>query len=161
MIDYQSNDQFIIRLRLKDRSDELILAKGYDTRHPADVLAALARLHTNTPSHLDAADFFSMPLIKLQCRRDYKEMMGKGLKNPGFTEYVISQMFENIAFELDETGARVENQAVIGMERSAYKPGRYFYLDKPFWVIMKRSASPNPYFLLGVNNVKIMQTTKQ
>jgi hypothetical protein len=67
-------------------------------------------------------------------------------------------MFENINFELDEEGAKVESQAVIGAERGAMpkKTGRYFYLDKPFWVIMKREDSAHPYFLLGVNNAQIM-----
>lgn len=157
VIDYQNADRFVIRLRLKDRSDELILAKGYDTRQPAEVLQSLASLPVNTPGHLEEEDLFSMPVIKLQCRRDYEEMIGKGLKNPGFTEYFIGQMFENIAFELDERGARVENQAVIELARGAYKPHRYFFLDKPFWVIMKRADSPNPYFLLGVNNINILK----
>lgn len=161
ILDYQSNEQFVIRLRLQDPADELILAKGYDTRRPAEVLRALARVQAKTPTRLGMDDYFSMPLIKLQYRRDYQEMLGKGLKNSGFTEYVIGQMFENINFELDEAGARVENQAVMSMERGALKPKRYFYLDKPFWVIMKRTASPNPYFLLGVNNIHILQTIKR
>ena len=157
VIDYQSNDQFVIRLRLKDNADELILAKGYDTRQPNEVLLALANLSAKAPTPLESEDVFSMPLIKLKFRRNYTEMLGKKLKNPSFTGYAISQMFENIAFELDETGASVENEAVMTLVRGAYRTGRFFYLDKPFWVIMKRADSPNPYFLLGVNNTNILQ----
>ena len=160
VLHYQSDDQFVIRLRLQDPADELVLAKGYDTRHPAAVLQALTELPAHAAQPLADGDFFKMPLLKLSCRRDYTEMLGKALKNNNFTQYFIAQMFENIAFELDETGARVENEAVIGVERTAAvrpRPLRYFYLDKPFWVIMKRADTPNPYFLLGVNHPNIMQ----
>jgi hypothetical protein len=30
-------------------------------------------------------------------------------------------------------------------------------LDKPYWVVMKRFDSTNPYFILGVNNTELMQ----
>ncbi|HEX5112757.1 MAG TPA: hypothetical protein VFV79_07915, partial [Saprospiraceae bacterium] len=92
-------------------------------------------------------------------RRDYNDLIGKAFANPGFTHLIIGAMFENINFDLDEAGAKVESQAVITAERGAApkKPGRYFFLDKPFWVIMKRSESNNPYFLLGVNNDHVMQ----
>jgi hypothetical protein len=89
-----------------------------------------------------------MPLLHLSCRRDYEELIGKAFANPGFTGYIIGAMFENINFDLDEEGAKVESQAVMSVERGAapQKTGRYFYLNKPFWVIMKRKDSSHPYF---------------
>lgn len=159
VLHYENDDRFIIRLRLKSSGDELLLAKGYATHDPAEVVKALDGLPEGDASRLDADDHFMMPLLKLNCRRDYPELTGKPLANAGFTEYVIGVMFENINFELDETGAKAESQAVIGVERSAptKKTGRYFYLNKPFWVIMKRNDSQNPFFLLGVNTTHIMQ----
>jgi hypothetical protein len=69
-------------------------------------------------------------------------------------------MFENIKFDMDENGARVENEGVIGMEAtSAWWPEpkiKQFILDKPYRVIMKRSTSQNPYFILGVKNTTLM-----
>jgi hypothetical protein len=38
---YESDDRFIVRLRLKNKGDELLLAKGYDTRYPKEMLEAL------------------------------------------------------------------------------------------------------------------------
>lgn len=159
VLQYENDDRFIIRLRLKSSGDELLLAKGYDTHDPDEVVKALDGLSDRTASKLEADDHFMMPLLQLDCRRDYPELIGKPLANAGFTDYVIGVMFENIHFELDETGAKAESQAVISIERSAppRKTGRYFYLNKPFWVIMKRKDSQHPYFLLGVNNTHIMQ----
>lgn len=110
-------------------------------------------------SHLKEDDRFMMPLLHLSYRRDYNELIGKALANPAFSNYIIGAMFENINFDLDEEGAKVESQAVITVERGAApkKTGRYFILDKPFWVIMKRTDSNHPYFLLGINNSQLMQ----
>lgn len=161
VLHYEHDNRFIVRLRLKDPTDELILAKGFDTRQPEELLRQLDQLNGRQATRLTENDFFKMPLLKLQYRRDYEEMVGKNLDNEGFKQYFIGLMFENIAFELDETGARVESQAVISVERSAaahQRQRRYFYLDKPFWVLMKRTDASNPYFLLGVNNTDVMQT---
>ena len=155
---YENDDQFIIRLRLKNPDDELILAKGYAMQEPAEVLTALNGIAEQNVSRLGEDDHFMMPLLHLSCRRDYEELIGKALANPGFTGFIIGAMFENINFDLDEEGAKVESQAVMSVERGAApKKGRYFYLNKPFWVIMKRKDSSHPYFLLGVNNHQLMQ----
>lgn len=160
VLHYRDDHEFIIRLRLQDSADELILAKGYNTAEPSEALQALAKLDLSHSRRLGSDDHFKMPLLKLDFRRDDEKIIGKTLANPRFTDFTIAQMFEKIIFELDEKGAKVENEAVITMVRGAlmdFRQQRYFYLDKPFWVIMKRRESKNPYFLLGVNNTEFMQ----
>ena len=99
-----------------------------------------------------------MPKLHLDYRRAYSEMIGKRIANKGFEDYEISQMFENIKFDMDQKGARVENEGVVGIEvASLPPPGKRLILDKPFWVIMKRTNSPNPYFIIGVNNPELMK----
>lgn len=164
VLHYVNDHEFIIRLRLQDSSDELILAKGYNTTDPSEILQTLAKLDLRQSSRLGSDDHFKMPLLKLDFRRDYEKIIGKALANPSFTHFVIGQMFENIIFELDERGAKVENEAVItvvGAGFTGYRQQRYFYLDKPFWVIMKRTESRNPYFLLGVNNTQFMKSAAE
>ncbi len=160
IINYESDDKFIIKLQLKDASDELILAKGYKMENPQDLVNELSKNNTGHAAYMDEADRFKAPKLHLDHHRNYTEMIGKYLANKGFDRYFIDQMFENIKFDMDEKGARVENEAVIVMTESARempdKP-RNFFLDKPYWIIMKRTDSPNPYFLLGVNNVELME----
>lgn len=157
---YENDDKFIIRLRLKSPGDELILAKGFDMQNPIEVITALNETSGQNAPRIEKDDHFMMPLLHLSCRRDYEELIGKAFANPGFTSFIIGAMFENINFDLDQEGAKVESQAVMSVERGAapQKKGRYFYLNKPFWVIMKRKDSSHPYFLLGVNNHQLMQT---
>jgi hypothetical protein len=58
---------------------------------------------------------------------------------------------------MDNIGARVENEAVIGMLKLALpRHRRSFILNKPFGVIMQREGvNKNPYFILGVNNTSV------
>ncbi len=159
VLSYDNDNKFIISLRLKDSSDQLILAKGYDMSSPKDVVDALRQSQFNQ-GHFGNNDIFQAPKLTLSATRNYTELINKFFNNKGFEKYFIKYMFENIKFDMDEKGARVENEAVIVAVKSAM-PGskpkvRRFILDKPYWVIMKRTSSPNPYFLLGVSNTELM-----
>ncbi len=158
---YWDDDKFIIRLTLKDDGDELILAKGFDMNNPKDALNEINKYNKDAPPPIDGGDQFEMPKLHLDHHRDYIQLMGKSLANKGFEEYFIAQMFENIKFDMDHKGARVESAAVIAaptaMPSSQRPKIRRFILDKPFWVVMKRKNSQHPYFVLSVKNTELME----
>lgn len=157
---YENDDKFIIKLLLKDDSDELILAKGYDMTSPQEVMQEINRLHQNEGTNMEKGDRFEAPKLNLDMHRDYDEMTGQSLANTGFTQYRISKMFEDIKFKMDEKGAKVENQAVILVTGSSMpNPIKYkkLILDKAYWVVMKKTSSYNPYFILGVKNTELME----
>ena len=160
ILSYDNEDKFIVALKLKDEADELILAKGYDMADPVGIVNEINAKAAEAVAAGDD-DIFEMPELHLDFRRDYVELMNKYLKNPGFEDYSIDQMYENIKFDMDNKGARVENEAVITVLGSAAPGGeseiKKLILDKPFWVVMKRTDSQNPYFILGVKNSKIME----
>ncbi|MDD4309858.1 MAG: hypothetical protein PHO32_05715 [Candidatus Cloacimonetes bacterium] len=168
ILDYQNEDKFLIGIKLQDDSDQIFLAKGYPMDNPEEIVKELrskAPLQTQKEYSLgqpmNRKDRFSAPKLHLDNNRAYSEMIGKKLKNKKLAGYVISVMQEIIKFDMDEKGARVENEAIIGMVTSAgpndtYKP-KSMILDKPYWVMMKRFDSNNPYFILGVQNTGIMK----
>lgn len=160
IIKYEDDDKFIIKLQLKDKNDELILAKGYDMKNPQDVVNEVNKNNKQYLSTIGESDRFKAPKLHLDHSRDYVELINKSLTNKGFKTYFIAQMFENIKFNMDEKGARVENEAVIVVPESIMmepeKP-KNLILDKPYWVVMKRTDSQNPYFILGVNNLELME----
>ncbi|MEI6627466.1 MAG: hypothetical protein WCL61_02630 [bacterium] len=160
IIKYESDDKFIIKLRLKDNSDELILAKGYDMTNPQNAVDEVVANDKAWLPEMGERDNFEAPKLKLDYSRDYVEMINKYLANKGFENYYIAQMYENIKFDMDEAGAKVENEAVITMALGArvdeVKP-KNLTLNKPYWIVMKRSDSQNPYFILGVNNTELMK----
>ncbi len=157
IIKYENDDKFIIKLQLKDVNDELILAKGYDMADPQGIVNEIAENNKPYLLAIGETDRFLAPKVKLDYHRDYDELIGKKISNNGFTNYHITQMFENIKFEMDEKGARVANEAVMIMGKGMnLEEQKNFILDKPYWIVMKRASSRNPYFILGLNNSELM-----
>lgn len=156
---YKNDDTFVISLRLKDNKDQLLIAKGYPMDSPDTVLSAISSFLSNEPTEMRKSDLFEAPKLSMSMRRDYKEIIGKQVTTKGFESYRIAQMFENIKFDMDEKGARVENEAVILMIKGipVQEKVRRFILDAPYWIVMKRADSAQPYFILGVNNAELMK----
>lgn len=169
ILDYQNEDKFLIGIKLEDAADQIFLGKGYPMDKPDDVVKDLRAkapaqklLDNSLGETMNSKDLFHAPMLHLSHERAYEEMIGKALKNKKFTAYMISVMQEIIKFDMDEKGARVENEAFIGMVTSfnpnanVYKPKKMI-LDKPYWVMMKRFDSSSPYFILGVQNSRLMK----
>lgn len=99
-----------------------------------------------------------MPVVELDVKREYTELIGALCLSKGFTKYHIAAMFEGIKFKIDEVGAKVENEAVIMMtECKMIKPPnlRKFIVNRPFWVVMKQKGC-HPYFVAQINNPEFM-----
>ena len=164
VLTYVNDDRFIIGLKLKGDKDELFLAKGFDMKSPQEIVNEISKYNSDNLPSISSREPFTMPKLHLQHNRDYKELTNKFLANNGFKAYYISKMYENIKFDMDNKGARVENEAVItGRGGGARKPQitRRFIMDKPFWVVMKRKDSQRPYFLLGVKNTELMEKSSK
>lgn len=165
LINYDNDDKFIILLQLKDQADQLILAKGYNMTNPQEITIAINKYDLQNLPTVDHLGKFAIPNLQLDYHRDYNELIGKSLLNKNFEEYAIGIMFENIKFNMNETGAKAENEAVIATPNSSAGPGakkepiklKNIVLDKPYWVILKRANSKNPYFILGINNTALME----
>ena len=164
IIQYVSDERFIISLKLMDDSDQLILAKGYGMGSPEMVVAEIDRNIGKYPDYMESMDNFEAPKLNLDYHRDYNELIGKQLANDGFENYKVGEMFENIKFTMDEKGAKVENEGAIVPVAVSFDPNaprpRRFELNKPFWVVMKRKGSKIPYFILGINNTALMEKVK-
>ena len=93
-----------------------------------------------------------MPVIELDLHHSIEELKLNVL-NAGFEDYFIQEIFENIKLKIDESGAIVENEAVIMMNRSMaiFEEPKQFVLDKPFWIVMKE-AQKHPYLAVFVRN---------
>ena len=163
IIKYENDNKFIISLQLKDENDQLILAKGYEMNDPQTVIKEINQNNQGNLITISGDDNFEAPILHLDHHREYVELINKNLANKGFEDYAITQMFENIKFDMNEKGAKVENEAVIvgalgmaGGPTKQIKP-KNFILNKPYWVIMQRKNSQNPYFILGINNTELME----
>ena len=169
ILEYRDQDNFLVGIKLKDSKDQIFLAKGFAMDSPESVVKLLRekapaqesdKYSLGTP--MRDSDIFQAPFLSLSHERDYEEMLNKVLQNRiEGREYYIDVMKEKIKFDMDEKGARVENEAVIVMRVTSVGPVdsdiKTMILNKPYWVLMKRYDSDNPYFILGVNNTELMK----
>ncbi len=165
IIEYINKNKFIVSIALKDTSDQLILAKGYDMSNPEIVVNIIRKKINDYHESMEYKDYFEAPKLDLEYHRDYVELVNKTLLNKGFENYQIKKMYQNIKFGLDETGAKVEDEAIMDAIPVSFDPNdqtipKLLQFDKPFWVIMKRTSSKNPYFILGINNNELMKKLK-
>lgn len=158
ILKYWNDNKFIISLRLKDNNDELIIAKGFNMDNPENIVTEMNK--HNSTSELSYGDKFEMPKLHFEYEREYSDLIGKFLSNDNFTDYFIASMQQKIKFDMDHKGARVEDLLSLTSTFSSVPPEeenpKLLILDKPFWIVMKRTDSDNPYFILGVNNTNVM-----
>lgn len=164
IIKYENDDKFIIKIELKNNDDELILAKWYSMNNPKETVKEINYYDwTWLPSIWDI-DEFKAPTINLDFQRNYEELINKKLSNKWFEDYKIKKMSEKIKFKMNKDGAIVENEGFILGDlfwaSEVPKGKKYFILNKPYWVVMKRTNSYNPYFILGINNAELMEKFK-
>lgn len=160
ILSYTNPQRFIVRLKLRQEEEEIFLVKGFSEMN-ADQLVKMLQPFFQVPGEtLQEQDYFHMPMLHLDHTYRYDALIGQKLANKGFENYRIAEMRERILFAMDEKGARVENEAFMAAPSAAEESGplpKYFYLDKPFWVLMKRKGSLRPYFILGVNTTDLME----
>ena len=164
IIKYENSDKFIIGINLKNDKDQLFLVKGFGFSNIEDIMN---NINSKTDiEKLKSKDVFRAPKLKLNYNRQYSELENQLLKNEYYkrypNKYRLGPVFENIKFDMDEKGVKIENEAIIsGYDLIAGGDApRYFILDKPYLVIMKRASSKNPYFILEINNAELMERNK-
>jgi hypothetical protein len=155
ILNYTDENNFVIDIKLEDENDEIYLAKGFKQEELKNVLNII---NSNVrKEEMREIDYFEMPEIHLNYEREYKELIKKFLENEGFEDYFIAQMYEKIKFDMDNVGVRVENEAVISKSLGINPElSKELILNKPFFIVMKRKNSKNPYFILYVKNTDFM-----
>jgi len=169
ILNYKNDDNFIIKLNLKDFDDDFFVAKWYNMTSTKEVLDDLQKYKDKKLEDFWDNDYFQMPNINFDFKRNYEEFINKLILNSKFNktgeDYIIAKMYENIKFALNNKWVKVENEAVVVMYCTSawfnenYIPPkeRHFYLNKPFWIIMKSHNSNNPYLIIWINNTALMQ----
>ncbi|NET32393.1 MAG: hypothetical protein F6K19_10340 [Cyanothece sp. SIO1E1] len=157
ILDYDDDDNFVLRLLSKPMQDELILIKGNEAAKMEEILDFLSTAGRGyVPKEEDT---IQIPNISLQFDREYHPLIGSRLIAEGndLAGFLLVEMKEEIRLSLNYLGATVENEAVMSFARGgAPKPKRLVF-DQPFWLIMKETQSPQPYLILKVNNTAVLE----
>ncbi len=161
IIHYESDDQFMIKIELKDQHDELILCKGYPMETPEPTLDLLAQYQKRRSTKPGELDDFMAPTLHLKTKQSFGGLTGHFFENKGFEAYRLVSFYESVIFDMDEEGVKIVAMTQVKGGKDAIKglppKPKHFYLDQPYWVMMKRRDSPLPYFILGVRNAAMME----
>ena len=101
----------------------------------------------NTP--MARIDKFTMPVIDLEYDRTYQEMLKMHFANPGYQDYLVSDMNEKLKVRVTKAGVTLENQATVVAFLTSSFLTKYFYLNSDFWLIMKEK-NKKPYLVMLV-----------
>jgi len=161
VLDYVSDDDFIIQL--VSQIDAIVLAKIPRSATLAQALA-LAKKRIRQPvgrdvqSQLDLEEPLAVPVISLFVEREYTELVGQSLTNPGFAGLEIGAATQLIRFQLDESGAIVDAEArstLLNGDEPPPQPRRFVF-DRPFLIYLQEREAKEPYFVMWVENPEVL-----
>jgi hypothetical protein len=170
---YHDDNNFTIKLIPKDPEHEIIL---HMTQNPFSTMADLvvdieqrikmgnAESRTNRLNwryNLEEDDEVVIPKISFNIEKNYSTLEGKSFTASGGS-YKIETASQRTAFILNEKGAEIESEAgvvaaadSVAGEVEMPKPKKMRF-DKPFFLVLRRVDSANPYFAMWVANTELM-----
>lgn len=159
-ITYQNSDRFMVMLDTKEQDDVIYLAKGYEMYQMVTPFAVLPTQQQKI-DFINSSDSFIMPCIELDEQLDsLKIFRYQTIKNSTvLAGSTITDTLEKVKFKMDEVGASVQAMATIFITGSCIyvePKARHFIFDKPYYIIMAKRNSTNPYFWIKVNNTEFM-----
>jgi hypothetical protein len=166
--DYQSDDDFVVRIATKSPQDELILAKVKPGATLAKTIAtALQRTDHGTGVALGDDDTMAVPKLNFDLRRDFAELEGLVLK-PGPAArvkdpLVISKAEQLVRFQLNEKGAILKSEATMVMTATAMAPQyqppvRHLEFNGPFLLMLRQKGASQPYLAIWIGNTTLLQS---
>jgi hypothetical protein len=162
ILDYQSDDDFIITLNTKSEVDQIVMAKVKpEASLQATIEAVEGRIkHSSLPDYEQEPQMnecLMIPVISIGVERVYQELTGKPLQNPSLKDLSIGEARQGIRFRLDEWGAKLESSSMVPVESAKPEKPRRFVFDKPFLIYFKEKAKAAPYFAIWVETPELLQ----
>ena len=100
-----------------------------------------------------------VPVIEIGLDRNYDELIGAKLLNPGWESWCVTQARQEIRFRLDERGARLESTAEMAVGADAGKP-RQMIFDRPFLLMLREKddgQAKEPYLAVWIENTEVLK----
>jgi hypothetical protein len=155
VLDYKSDNEFIIRLKSSSFTDEVILAMvPLEKTLAATVDSVFVKVAASRPSPLKEKDTLQMPGIDFDVVDWFIELEGRKLLNRGMEDFAIAKAIESIRFKFDAQGAVLEMQPAVS-EIQMRKPRRLIF-NRPFLLYLTEQRADYPYLVIWVDNAEIL-----
>jgi hypothetical protein len=167
VIEYKSEDQFVIHLQTKSVNDVMVLAK---VKPETTLLKTIQAVEGTTnigywdEPRLRKEETLRIPVLNFNVNHTFPELSGK-LMNKGKRDWSIGRVTQWTRFKLNQKGAMLKSEARIGgladnMPSLKEYPPRKFIFDKPFLIYLKQKGAKYPYFAMWVGNTELMVKAK-
>lgn len=165
LIYYRDEDHFVMNLDSKDKSSDMILAKGFNKGANLHVILQQVQGAIRKGTKITEYASLQIPVLKFMEEEHFKELEGIDFKAKG-QPYKIKTARQKTSFTLDQDGAKVVDSAELTVAAAALDSGEVkrppnLIFDKPFVVLLQKKKSAFPYFMLKVENDEIMDANKE
>lgn len=155
---YENKDDYAVKLLTKT-GDEIILVASTSDEPVLKIWDDLYKnkLSQNNSLTFDKNSKLIVPFIKLSKTTKYTELTGRQIVN---SNVIIDTALEVIDFSLDNTGAKIKNEAMMGVRTTALRPHghqKLYYFNKPFVLFIRSKDGNIPYFALKVKDEKYLE----
>jgi hypothetical protein len=156
ILDYKSDNDFVIELKSKSDKDEIILAK---VSPEENLMKTYYSIQTRIKGEKNLESDYSkliIPKFNFDISKNYEELEKKDVLNKGFEDYLVEEASQRTRFKLDEKGVVLKSEGKIILTKSAAPVMKNLIFDKPFMLILKEKNSEVPYFVMWVDNAELM-----
>ncbi len=172
---YKDDNDFIIKLSPKDKEHEIVLLMTpVDFKSMAEMVSDIEMKSKIGQSErqdessswkyfITDIDEVIIPKLRFNIEANYSKLEGNKFQSTNLS-FHIETAWQRTAFILDEKGSEIESETEIVYavdsvavveERPKPKP-KSMRFDKPFFLMLKRIDSNNPYFGLWTVNTELM-----
>lgn len=155
---YDNNCDFAVKLATK-KGDEIFLITENSDKKVLQIWDNFYKnkLSDNSILTFDESSELYIPNINFKKRIEYKDIEGKSIEN---SKYIIGTALEDIEFSLDKNGAKIKNEAVMSIMKTAlihHDTRKIYKFDKPFVIFIRAKNAKVPYFALKIKDTKYLQ----
>jgi hypothetical protein len=166
ILDYRSEDDFVIELKTKSEGDRLIVAKLEPKANLSETITSIGhRIKQGQAATASTNDLLLVPRVKLDITREYSEIQGVPLLPQGANvakDLRLLRAVQNTLFEMNEKGVELKSEAHMrfACKQEGAAPRHKMIFDKPFLIFMQRRDAQTPYFALWVDNPEVLISWK-
>ncbi len=171
VLHYAGKNEFALCLTSKNADDFLVLSK---MEKPPNLAAGVKQTLTYLQAEdkgfsklevdgkpeffmnaLAHGDFLAIPVINLNVAAEFPQLCNRLFSNQGFERALLKQVFQDVCFKLDESGAVVRSTAHAAAAGGSSKPRRFVF-DKPFLLTLWKKSAEQPYLAVWVASPDVL-----
>ena len=157
IIDWRDDEDFIVRIRPTDETEEVILAQVQPGATLRETVEGVTERTRNGPVEmLRNHDELSIPELDFHLTHRFPELLGAFVTTDGGSPYEIREVMVTIDFGLNERGAAIKSRAIVALEGDIKPEVKRLNFYGPFLVLLKRRDAERPYFAAWIAHPELL-----